>query len=244
MGFEKNQVIGRRYGDFHSIDHTEWFSKKIRNIFETGKPKQHEYRNGFRCFLQTFNPVKNDNNLTIAVTIVSKDITAYKLAAKKLHNLSITDELTGLYNRRGFFELAGQQLRLAARERRGLFLFYADLNGLKTINDRYGHHSGDMALNNTACVLIKIFRKSDIIARFGGDEFVILGVENPETDVEMITSRLQKNLDAFNLSLSLGIVRYNPDQPCSLNQLIIKADALMYEEKRRKSLHVLNAVNN
>ena len=69
-------------------------------------------------------------------------------------------------------------------------------------------------------------------------------MENPETDVEMITSRLQKNLDAFNLSLSLGIVSYNPDQPCSLNQLIIKADALMYEEKKRESLHVLNAVNN
>ena len=233
MGVEKNQVIGRRYGDFHSIDHTEWFSKKIGDIFKTGEPEHHEYRNGHSCFLQTFSPVQNRNNLTIAVTIVSKDITAYKLAEKDLRNLSMTDELTGLYNRRGFLELARQQLRLADRERRGFFLFYADLNGLKAINDRYGHNSGDLALNNTARTLIRTFRKSDIIARFGGDEFVILGEETPETDVEMITLRLQKNLDAFNLSLSLGIVRYNPDQPCSLDQLIFKADALMYEEKRK-----------
>lgn len=234
LGIEERQIQERRYGDFHSIDDSEWFSKKVNKVFQTREPAQHEYRNGHRYFLQSFSPIQNQNNETTAVTVVSKEITSYKLAEKNLRDLSITDELTGLYNRRGFVELARQQLRLARREGRGLRLLYVDVDGLKIINDRHGHKTGDLALNNTASALLRTFRKSDIIARFGGDEFVILAEESPETDFERLTSRLQMNLNAFNLSLSLGMARYNPDQPTSLDQLLFKADALMYDEKKKK----------
>jgi diguanylate cyclase (GGDEF)-like protein len=98
----------------------------------------------------------------------------------------LTDELTGLYNRRGFFVSAQQQLKLANRYNKGIFIFSADLDDLKIINDNFGHKTGDSALVETANILKKTFRESDIIARIGGDEFVILGMENPQINTEFI----------------------------------------------------------
>ena len=161
---------------------------------------------------------------------------------EKLRVLSITDEFTGLYNRRGFFALADQQLKFANREKKAMFLLASDLDSLKEINDTLGHMEGDSALLDTAIILKKSFRESDIIARLGGDEFVILATENPETTIGTVTIRLKANLDDHNtkgnkpykLSLSMGISHYNPDHPVSINELLSEADKLMYEEKEQK----------
>lgn len=156
--------------------------------------------------------------------------------------MSITDELTGLYNRRGFFTLAEQRLKLAKRQRRGIFMLYADLDGLKAINDTMGHQEGDMALVDTANILKATYRESDIIARIGGDEFVVIPVGSAGDDISIITDRLQKNLDDHNaqadrnytLSISLGIAYYDPEKPCPIDDLLRHADKMMYEQKKRK----------
>jgi len=161
---------------------------------------------------------------------------------EKLRLLSITDELTGLYNRRGFFTLADEFLKLAKRQKKGIFMLYADLDHLKTINDRSGHHAGDEALIDTARLLKATYRESDIIARIGGDEFVVIPVGTAGDNLEKIIDRLQRNIETYNtteshehsLSLTLGTSYYDPGTPCSIDELIAQADKHMYEQKRLK----------
>jgi len=159
-----------------------------------------------------------------------------------LRSLSLVDDLTGLYNRRGFLTLAEQQLKVAQRAKRGFLVIYADVDALKQINDTFGHQQGDLALIKTAEILKRTFRKSDIMARMGGDEFVVLARATSNESTEVIVTRLQGYLDAYNaqvdssykLSISTGIVCYDPEHPCSVDELLVRADKLMYAHKRDK----------
>lgn len=176
------------------------------------------------------------------------DITELVQLGKKLHAMAVLDDLTDLYNRRGFLTLADQQIKIANRSKRGFLLFYGDLDGMKWINDTLGHLEGDTALIEAANVLKETFRDSDIIGRIGGDEFVVLAVDTFEKNEEVLLARLHANLEVYNerkmvnekgelpykLSLSLGIAHYDPDQPCSIDELLARADRMMYEQKRHK----------
>jgi diguanylate cyclase (GGDEF)-like protein/PAS domain S-box-containing protein len=176
----------------------------------------------------------------IGVVAVYTDITARVRMEETLRALALIDDLTGLYNRRGFFTLGQQQLKAADRAKSGMALLFADFNGLKRINDALGHPEGDRALIETADVLRETFRESDIIARFGGDEFVVLAIETDGVGFQVLTTRLQENLEAHNarkgrrykLSLSVGLARYDPESPCSIEELLAQADRAMYERKR------------
>jgi two-component system, cell cycle response regulator len=159
---------------------------------------------------------------------------------EELRAQSISDELTGLYNRRGFFTLAEQQLKTAKRMKHGVLLVSSDLDDLKGINDRFGHHEGDLALKEAADILRQSFRESDLIARIGGDEFVILMMEKPGINQEVLAARLKSNLELRNagtgrnypISISVGIVSCNPDSSVSLEHLMKCADLLRYKQKR------------
>jgi len=161
---------------------------------------------------------------------------------ENLRMQSITDELTGLYNRRGFFTLAEEFLKLDKRQKKGVFLLYADLDHLKSINDTLGHQEGDLALIDVAHILKATYRESDVIARIGGDEWVVLPVGTTGDNIEKITDRLQTNIRHHNatkkrnytLSVSVGIAWYDPGNPCSIDELIARADREMYEQKRLK----------
>ena len=163
---------------------------------------------------------------------------ALRRDAEHMQSLSLIDELTQLRNRRGFFELAQQALKVARREHHALGLFFMDLNGLKTINDTHGHLAGDDALREAAQVLRQTFRDSDILARLGGDEFVALA--HVARDVAALRDRLREHLDQFNaqnerpyvLDLSIGATLINVAADDTIEELIARADAAMYEEKR------------
>lgn len=160
----------------------------------------------------------------------------------QLRTTSHVDELTGLYNRRGFLLLAKQQVKIADRTRKGMLLLFADLDGMKRINDTLGHHEGDLALIDTANILKETFREADIIGRMGGDEFAIIALETSKDIVEILIARLQENLNARNakgdhrytLAISTGIARYDPESPCSIDELLAGADSSMYEQKQAK----------
>lgn len=160
----------------------------------------------------------------------------------KLQTLSLRDDLTGLYNRRGFFTVASEYLQLADRKKSQMFLLFMDLDNLKRINDTLGHHKGDEALVNVTKILTATFRKSDVKGRMGGDEFAIFPIDSTFSGAQSAESRLRKNIEAFNtdegnpfvLSVSMGIASYDPEHPCSIDELLVRADKLMYEEKRRK----------
>jgi diguanylate cyclase (GGDEF)-like protein len=160
----------------------------------------------------------------------------------ELGNLALKDELTGLYNRRGFLALADRQLKFARRSHRSLLLFFIDVDGLKEINDAFGHNEGDAALKCTAEALETTFRDSDIIARFGGDEFAVLAIEASGQSEASIRDRLTKYLNSashrdfhYEFSLSLGTARFDPWNATSIRELIAEADQAMYGQKRRRS---------
>jgi len=158
-----------------------------------------------------------------------------------LRSLSLIDDLTGLYNRRGFSDLGSQYLKLGRRTGRGAGLIFLDLDRFKTINDSLGHHVGDRALMRTADVLRATFRKSDLIARMGGDEFAVLAQDSWETP-EVLTDRVKDAFARFNattrepyqLNVSVGATRTDGETRVRLEDLLTAADAVMYQEKKGK----------
>lgn len=161
------------------------------------------------------------------------------LLDRELRYLALTDDLTCLFNRRGFFAAATHQLKLAQRNGQSLVLLFCDLDNLKKINDTYGHHEGDRALIRTADALEQSLRDSDILARLGGDEFVALASETTHQTQEVILRRLEKNLKKFStadsrydLSLSVGVARFDAKHAMTLGELMVQADKAMYEKKR------------
>lgn len=159
-----------------------------------------------------------------------------------LRSLSLIDDLTGLYNRRGFADLGEQHLKLARRSGRAVTLVYADLDRFKNINDSLGHHVGDRALLKIAEIFRATFRRSDIIARLGGDEFAVLALETTGEDAEALVERLRERIEDFNqmspepfqLSISVGIARFGEGSRAPLDEVLAQADAAMYDEKRNK----------
>lgn len=169
--------------------------------------------------------------------------------AARIHTLSTTDDLTHLHNRRGFLTLARQQLKSAECNRKPLLLLFVDLDGLKAVNDTYGHAAGDGLIAEAGRVLREAFRESDIVARLGGDEFAVL---MPDTDVDgsgALLGRLRAGVEEANsnnktngggaerkyrLELSLGLTSFDPARPETLDDLLDCADALMYEHKRAR----------
>jgi diguanylate cyclase (GGDEF)-like protein/PAS domain S-box-containing protein len=165
---------------------------------------------------------------------------------EELRSLSLRDELTGLHNRRGFITLAGQHMKMAARQRAPFAILFIDLNELKPINDTLGHQAGDDALKDTAALLRGTFRDSDLLARFGGDEFAVLAADvrpGPESAAQVL-ARLDAAVEhhnrsaerPFRLSISVGMVHYDPAKPASIDDLLAEADKRMYEEKRARKV--------
>ena len=186
-------------------------------------------------------PAKRGSKRTSMLNAIRYAVRQHRVQ-QKLMDMALTDELTGLYNRRAFRVLASQSLRLAHRMQRRLLLIFADLDGLKQINDRFGHREGDRALSRTATALKDIFDgKGDIVARLGGDEFVALVEEQPGTDVEMLCSVMRACVAdrgarerRYGLSLSVGVARFNPRSTRSLSDLLAEADEALYSHKRAR----------
>jgi diguanylate cyclase (GGDEF)-like protein/PAS domain S-box-containing protein len=175
---------------------------------------------------------------------VLTDITDRKRMEEEIRALSLRDELTTLYNRRGFMTLADHQIKTATRLKKKVAILYLDVDNLKRINDSGGHKMGDRALVEIAFVLKKSFREADIVGRLGGDEFCVLAMESNKIDAAMLTQRLQAKLDLFNtrssaeagfsLSVSIGVFTRDPEYPVTIEEMLSRADHLMYEQKRSK----------
>lgn len=173
---------------------------------------------------------------------LESEIAQRKKAEEQLRTLSLTDELTGLFNRRGLLTMGAQQLKIARRTRRRLLVIYADLDNMKRINDKFGHMEGDAVLIEAADVLREVFRESDIIARIGGDEFVILAVDSDGAPPDALINRIHQRCILANLrrahpyvlAMSAGSTEFDPDAPASLEELISRADRVMYAQKQSR----------
>jgi two-component system, cell cycle response regulator len=154
-------------------------------------------------------------------------------------DVSLTDELTGLLNRRGFIHMAEQQMRLVRRSGRPCSVVFADLDGLKRINDEFGHAEGDKAISAAADVLRGVFRESDLLGRIGGDEFTVLATGHGAEDAITLARRVRAAVEASNgtasrpwkLSVSIGVVRCDLSRTQTIADLLQEADRRMYEDK-------------
>lgn len=187
-----------------------------------------------------------DEILRVAVHPAVWYAVKHALIERELRHLALCDDLTCLYNRRGFFAAATQQLKVARRNQKPALFLFCDLDGLKLINDTFGHREGDLALVRTADALEAVFRESDVLGRLGGDEFAVLATELRPAHQQTILARLLKTLNhagkdepRYGLSLSIGAAWFDPQQPISLAELMEQADRAMYDHKRRKRIPVL-----
>ena len=245
LGYQPDEMVGRNLSEFLAPSHQHLFdlyldrikqqstdSGLLRIVAKSGAERIWQYDN-FRYEEAGQEPY---------VIGHAQDVTEIKDAEATMRNLSLTDELTGLYNQRGFLTLVEQQLKTARRTGQTCSLLYADMDGLKQINDTYGHQEGSQAIQQLAEILRSCFRETDIIARLGGYEFAILLADTTPASIEIPLARLQELLLYYNLrefhdyqlSLSVGAVCFNPVDGCSIADLLMKADQAMYENKKRK----------
>lgn len=251
FGVERKDILGRTPYEFSppkqpdGRDSKELALEKIR-LALAGNPQVFEWRH-IKKDGSPFDTEVSLNRISLGgkylIQAVVHDITDRKRLEEMWRMLSNVDDLTGLYNRRGFMTLAKQELKTAQRLKRGVFLLFCDLNGLKKINDTMGHQMGDFALKDISRVLKKTFRAPDIIARIGGDEFVVLAIEGdkrvtPEALKKRLINSLEKEnkkgIRPYQLSLSIGIVRWRPEKGESIETLISRADREMYIHKRSR----------
>ncbi|MBK5295738.1 MAG: PAS domain S-box protein [Vicinamibacteria bacterium] len=200
-------------------------------------------RQGERRVLEVSTRLIQRDGTPVEIQGIARDVTERREQEQTLRSLTIIDDLTKLYNRRGFLTLAERHLKLAARKKTGVFLLFADLDGLKLINDTFGHLEGDRALIDAADILRNSFRSADIIARLGGDEFTVFPIEAATQSASILIGRLDEHLQRHNevnksrgyrLALSVGIARFEPDSSWSIDQLLEHADKALYQQKRQR----------
>jgi diguanylate cyclase (GGDEF)-like protein len=195
-----------------------------------------------------------DTKLTAAAATVGVNLTALVLLAYAAMviareqrrtrdaaiRLSTVDPLTGLFNRTFFFAAIGREIARCARSGRGFCLLMMDLDDLKAINDRLGHHQGDRVLRGVGDVISDGVRKIDTAARYGGDEFVVLLPETDPTGAFVLAEKIRRGVNALAIdqatpgshpSLSIGVVSFPGDGRTS-DELMISADEAMYASKR------------
>jgi diguanylate cyclase (GGDEF)-like protein len=159
-----------------------------------------------------------------------------------LHTVSVLDELTGLFNRRGFLAQASRRLRRAAQDGRKASLFCLDVDGMKTINDHLGHAAGDRALQEAATLLRTVFREGDLVGRLGGDEFAVLAMDVGEPEQADIFERLAHQIALLNarparawrMSLGVGAATFDSARGPLVEDLLAVADARLYTLKRAR----------
>jgi len=249
LGYQTDQIINL---DFQDICHPDYLAhcqktfqeilsntskqNKIETIFRTARGKEIEVEGTVSIQL-------NEEEQTPTVRGIFRDISLRKSLENQLRIISITDELTGLLNRRGFMEKAAAAIENAEANQHELTLLYVDLDGMKQINDTLGHKVGDQALKDMAIVLRTVFRQGDLICRIGGDEFVILFTPSQGVPVVVLLAKrldehafrvCQANKRPYTLAMSIGSDTYHPGSKTSLEQMLSKADSAMYAIKEQR----------
>ena len=192
------------------------------------------------CALKFANLIKTRQGIEDRLRIALEELENYN---EHLSNVSQTDELTGLLNRRGFMSQSRHAMSTARRAKKDGVLFFADLDGLKSINDNYGHEEGDNAIRAMACALRKAFRDTDLLARLGGDEFTVFTVNTTIEMLDTFEGRIDDFIEDYNetsgkpykVSVSIGAVPFvHNDMADDLETLMNRADIILYQKKKKK----------
>ena len=244
LGYSLEEVIGTNLRNHLSAEGQLYFDRYLELIGHRGSDSGLMYvlaKSGVELAWQYHNVKVVEPGQAPYVLGHAQDVTELRDAQVRMQYLAMTDELTGLPNRRGFFANAAQALREAEQHHRAVAVVYVDIDGLKQINDDHGHETGSSLIAGAASVLKNTFRAADVVARMGGDEFVVLAAVS-RADAAIVTGRMNRHLDGYNassglscrLSLSVGMALVDAVESTTLEELVRHADASMYERKRLK----------
>jgi len=246
FGYNEPEIVGQNVSVLmpqpHRDLHDGYISRYLRtgeaHIIGTNRELQGLRKDGstFPMDLAVSEVVLGDTHF---FTAMLRDISEQKLAQQQIEQLAHFDALTHLPNRTLFYDRLGQAIMMSKRNQRSIVLMYIDLDGFKQINDRMGHHTGDLLLMEVAKRLRLSVRESDTLARLGGDEFtVILNDTHERQDIEMLAKKIIESIDepfdleghAVKIGASIGIARY-PEDASTAGTLLIVADKAMYAAK-------------
>jgi diguanylate cyclase (GGDEF)-like protein/PAS domain S-box-containing protein len=258
MGLDDpRRVVGLTDFDIFAPSHAEPARAAELEIMRTGTPivgleEREEWPDGRVTWVSTTKvPLRSRDQRMIGIFGLSRDITERKLAdertqeqsdqlerlAAQLEQLSLEDELTDLYNRRGLDLLGGNAVARAARDGSPLSVLFMDLDGLKTINDGFGHAAGDTALVTAATILRDTVRETDIVGRIGGDEFAAVLVGVSALEAEELCERVRRAAYAsapgeHRMTVSIGVAALHQGELETLDDLIAASDRAMYDGRR------------
>jgi diguanylate cyclase (GGDEF)-like protein/PAS domain S-box-containing protein len=243
LGIKPEDAIGKHcYKIVHNTTSPPFFCPHTSLLIDKQSHSSEFYEQNLKKYLSvTVIPYYDaDKNLSSSIHI-ARDISERVRTEQLLKNLSFTDGLTGLYNRRGFITLTKQLINTSSRLSCRMLLLFVDVNGMKLINDIFGHLEGDHALRSAAKILKGTFRETDVIGRYGGDEFIVSAMLTGDLHHDTIMDRLNHKVNVYNtlinktykLSFSIGIAVYDPNNPATLEELISQSDAAMYQAKYR-----------
>ncbi len=246
LGFTADELMARPHIEFVHPDDREATRAQAAAVLAGGSAMAFENRylckdGSYKWLL--WNSVPSVEQQTVFA--VARDLTDRKAMEERLRELTLTDDLTKLRNRRGFLLIAEQELKLVRDRRRDdveahMWIIFADVDGLKAINDELGHDVGSQAIVKAASLLTSTFRDADVIGRLGGDEFGIVAITNEPGAGPALVARVNDALRHLNieerlpyqLSLSLGVVKVDPERVGSIEDVLREADQQMYRHKR------------
>ena len=242
---DPEEAVSKTDFDFFTEEHAKQAYNDEQNVIKTSKPivgieeKETWHEKGDRWVSTIKMPFYDEKGKIIGTYGISRDITDKKKAEEKIEYLSFHDGLTGLYNRAYFDE---ELHRLDTERQLPITLVMGDINGLKLINDTYGHYKGDMLLKNIADILKESFRKEDITSRWGGDEFISILPKTSEKDARIIIKRVkklckEKSTAEMLLSISLGVSTKKSSSE-NIYDILKEAEDKMYKSKITESMTI------
>jgi PAS domain S-box-containing protein/diguanylate cyclase (GGDEF)-like protein len=245
VGYAEDELLTKTFKDITHSDDIEKDREHLKRLVQDEIPyyhieKRYLHRDGYLVWvLLCVSMVRNEKGYPLYFVCQIEDITERKLLEEELRAALITDELTGLYNRGGFFERSDETLWSAPRRGETALLFLVKLDDMKRINDTVGQKAGDAIITDVGRMLRETFREKDVIGRIGGVEFAILATGTEETvnrlvaHLEDVASTFEKS-DGRSCSVSLSIesALSRPHEARSLEELIARANETMLKERR------------
>lgn len=232
LGLPPEDIMGRTYREFHSAEEFEVIKEGVARVFDEGMPllKEHRSSRDAGIYMRWFQPATSGGGRITAVLVVSRDVTDVRHMEEALRLHSLSDAMTGLYNRKGLFTFARHFMMLARRHGKSFAVLVAAVSDFERIHEEFGTEEGDFALVLSANLLRATFRASDVIARVGRAEFAVLLVDTGRSAAD-IFARLNENISShneqsnrrYNLSFSMGIAEAGPGDESSIDDLLLAA---------------------
>lgn len=225
------EFIGKRNGQFYTVIPVH-YQNRCFGYCVLGNSKLMIDSEMFHLFIMNINnaleSIRKQNMLNAMV--------------QKLNRMWVYDTLTGVYNRAGFFKYAYNIIDDAREKGNNLFVLFLDLDGLKSVNDKYGHDEGDLFIKSMGKILSQIHNNGELLMRYGGDEFVVLGQNFSQEDADEYVAKVRAGIDNYNvvsskpyrLDASMGYTLMDPTEEFDLEELIETADHEMYKDKNAK----------